>query len=85
MKPSVLLLDEPTSSLDYKAAKGIEELLENLKKRYTLVVVSHSPDFALRLADDIIVLREGRKHRHLQPQAVKGESSVILTELEAMY
>ena len=85
MKPSVLLLDEPTSSLDYKAAKGIEELLENLKKRYTLVVVSHSLDFALRLADDIIVLREGRKHRHLQPQAVKGESSVILTELEAMY
>jgi phosphate transport system ATP-binding protein len=85
MKPSVLLLDEPTSSLDYKAAKGIEELLENLKIRYTLVVVSHSLDFALRLADDIIVLREGRMYRHFKPQAVKGENSVILTELEAMY
>lgn len=85
MKPSTLLLDEPTSSLDHKAAKGIEELLETLKGRYTLVVVSHSLDFALRLADDIIVLREGRTHRHLPPRELKGESAATLTELEAMY
>jgi phosphate transport system ATP-binding protein len=85
MKPSVLLLDEPTSSLDHKAAKGIEELLETLKGRYTLVVVSHSLDFALRLADDIIVLREGRTHRRLLPGQLKGESSALLRELEAMY
>ena len=64
MRPEVLLLDEPTSSLDYKAARGIEELLEGLKGRYTLVVVSHGLDFAARLADDIVVLREGRAHRH---------------------
>jgi len=85
MKPNVLLLDEPTSSLDYKAAKGIEELLETLKGRYTLIVVSHSLDFAMRLADDIIVLREGRAHRHLLPGQLKGEKSTLLTELEAMY
>ena len=85
MKPGVLLLDEPTSSLDYKAARGIEELLETLKGRYTLVVVSHSLDFALRLADDIVVLREGLTHRHLQPRKLKGQNADLLAELEAMY
>jgi len=63
MAPRVLLLDEPTASLDYMAARGIEELLEGLKERYSLIVVSHGLDFALRLADDIVVLREGRVHR----------------------
>ncbi len=85
MKPGVLLLDEPTSSLDYKAARGIEELLETLKGRYTLIVVSHSLDFALRLADDIIVLREGRAHRHLPPREFKEKTGALLKELEDMY
>ena len=60
MKPDVLLLDEPTSSLDFMAARGIEELLAGLKGRYTLVVVSHGREFAARLADDIVILRDGR-------------------------
>jgi phosphate transport system ATP-binding protein len=64
MRPEVLLLDEPTSSLDYKAARGIEELLQGLKGRYTLVVVSHGLDFAAQLADEIVVLREGKAHGH---------------------
>jgi phosphate transport system ATP-binding protein len=85
MKPSVLLLDEPTASLDYKAARSIEELLETLKGRYTLVVVSHSLDFALRLADNIIVLREGQAHRHILPQNIMGENDAFIKELEAMY
>lgn len=85
MKPRVLLLDEPTSSLDYRASKGIEDLLETLKHRYTLVVVSHSLDFALRLADEIIVLREGRTHRHILPRDLMGQSDTVIKELEAMY
>lgn len=64
MKPDVLLLDEPTSSLDVMAARGIEELLAGLKGRYTLVVVSHGWEFAARLADDIVILRDGGVHRH---------------------
>ncbi len=62
MKPDVLLLDEPTSSLDFMAARGIEELLAGLKGRYTLVVVSHGREFSARLADDIVILRDGRVH-----------------------
>ena len=58
--PEVLLLDEPTASLDFLAARGIEELLSRLKTRYTLVVVSHSLSAAARLADRLLVLRDGQ-------------------------
>jgi phosphate transport system ATP-binding protein len=85
MQPAVLLLDEPTSSLDYKAAKGIEELLATLKSRYTLVVVSHSLDFALSLADDIIVLRQGRAVQPLTPRELGAKRETLRLELEAMY
>lgn len=58
-RPEVLLLDEPTASLDYQAARGIEELLLELASRYTLLVVSHGLNQARRLARDVFVLREG--------------------------
>jgi len=59
LRPEVLLLDEPTASLDFLAARGIEELLLRLKERYALVVVSHSLAGAARLADRLLVLRDG--------------------------
>jgi phosphate transport system ATP-binding protein len=59
LKPEILLLDEPTSSLDFKATARIEELLLRLKRHYTLVVVSHSLGQAKRLADRLLVFREG--------------------------
>jgi phosphate transport system ATP-binding protein len=59
LRPEILLLDEPTASLDFLAARGIEELLIRLKERYTLVVVSHSLPAAARLADQLLVLRDG--------------------------
>ncbi len=83
MKPSVLLLDEPTSSLDYKAAKGIEELLGSLKGRYTLVVVSHGADFAVRQADDILILRDKTVHCHLSPRDTEGDDSALRERLES--
>ncbi|NCD25975.1 MAG: phosphate ABC transporter ATP-binding protein [Deltaproteobacteria bacterium] len=80
MQPSVLLLDEPTASLDSKAAQGIEDLLAGLKGRYTLVVVSHGLEFAARLADGMLVLRDGRIHGRLGPEALGG-SGLSLCEL----
>ncbi len=58
-RPEVLLLDEPTASLDYQAARGIEELLLELAAHYTLLVVSHSLNQARRLGRDVLVLRGG--------------------------
>ena len=85
MRPEVLLLDEPTSSLDSKAAKGIEELLAELKGRYTMVVVSHGLDFATRLADDILVLREGKVHRQIRENGAPGKGLASAEELEMLY
>jgi phosphate transport system ATP-binding protein len=59
LKPEILLLDEPTSSLDFVAAAKVEELLLALKARYSLVMVSHSLGQARRLSDQAAVLHEG--------------------------
>ncbi|MGE4299264.1 MAG: phosphate ABC transporter ATP-binding protein [Desulfovibrionaceae bacterium] len=59
LQPDVLLLDEPTASLDFQAAQRIEDLLLRLRERYTLVVVSHSLRQARRLADTLAVFRDG--------------------------
>lgn len=51
LKPSVLLLDEPTSALDPVSTSKIEELLLELKKKYTIVIVTHNMQQAARIAD----------------------------------
>jgi len=51
VEPEVLLLDEPTSSLDPIATARVEDLLVELKDRYTVVVVTHSIQQAARLSD----------------------------------
>lgn len=51
VKPSVLLMDEPTSALDPISTAKIEELMEDLKKKYSIVVVTHNMQQALRVSD----------------------------------
>jgi len=50
-QPSVLLMDEPCSALDPIATRQIEELMVQLKEKYTLVIVTHNMQQALRVAD----------------------------------
>jgi phosphate transport system ATP-binding protein len=50
-EPEVLLLDEPTASLDPAATQRIEELLVELKARYTIVIVTHNLQQAARVSD----------------------------------
>ena len=52
MEPKLLLLDEPTSALDPISTSKIEELMEDLKKKYTVVVVTHNMQQAVRVSDD---------------------------------
>ena len=49
--PKVLLMDEPTSALDPISTARIEELAEELKKQYTIVIVTHNMQQAVRLSD----------------------------------
>ncbi|HBE99113.1 MAG TPA: phosphate ABC transporter ATP-binding protein, partial [Firmicutes bacterium] len=51
MKPDVILMDEPTSALDPIATAKIEELIKELKKKYTIVIVTHNMQQAARISD----------------------------------
>jgi len=51
MKPDVLLMDEPTSALDPISTAKIEELIEELKKQYTIIIVTHNMQQAARVSD----------------------------------
>ena len=51
MSPEVILMDEPTSALDPIATSKIEDLMEELKKEYTIIIVTHSMQQAARISD----------------------------------
>ncbi len=51
MEPEVILMDEPTSALDPIATAKIEELIEQLKEKYTIIIVTHSMQQASRISD----------------------------------
>lgn len=69
VEPEVLLMDEPTSALDPASTLKIEELLLQLKRSYTVVIVTHNMQQAARVADDTAfflageVIEKGRTKR----------------------
>ena len=60
VKPSILLMDEPTSALDPISTAKIEELITELKKKYTMVVVTHNMQQAGRISDNTAFLYMGK-------------------------
>ncbi len=60
LKPRILLLDEPTANLDPENTRRIEEALKTLRKETTIILVTHSPPQALRVADYTAILYMGR-------------------------
>jgi phosphate transport system ATP-binding protein len=52
VKPSVLLMDEPCSALDPQATAKIEELMQELKRNYTIIIVTHNMQQAARVSDE---------------------------------
>ena len=62
--PEVLLLDEPTSSLDPLATESIEALIGKLTPKITVVIVTHNLAQARRVADSTIFLYQGRMVEH---------------------
>ena len=51
VKPDIILMDEPTSALDPVATLRIEELIQELKKNYTIIIVTHNMQQAARASD----------------------------------
>jgi phosphate transport system ATP-binding protein len=65
LQPEVLLLDEPTASLDAKAAGVIEDLISSLTSHCTILMVSHYLDQVQRMADYVMKLVDGRLVRRV--------------------
>ena len=59
VEPEVLLMDEPTSALDPISTLKIEELMDTLKKKYTVVIVTHNMQQAGRISDDTVFFLNG--------------------------
>ena len=64
LKPDLILMDEPCSALDVNGTKGIEELMFELKGRYTIVIVTHNMAQARRASDECIFMLMGELIEH---------------------
>ncbi len=60
MKPKILLLDEPTANIDPVNARKLEEAIISLKNEITIVMVTHNPHQAARVADYVSIIYDGR-------------------------
>ena len=80
LDPAILLLDEPTASLDFKATRKIEALFQSLKERYAILAVTHSLSQMRRLADRVLILRGG----HLVSELSRAEFQNQANCLEIM-
>ena len=64
VEPGVILMDEPCSALDPAATLRIEELMDELKTRYTIVIVTHNMQQAARVADSTAFMLDGQQIEH---------------------
>lgn len=60
VRPEVILLDEPTSSLDPVSTQRVEDLLGVLKERVTIIIVTHNLQQASRVSDDVVFMYAGQ-------------------------
>ncbi|MBF9003493.1 MULTISPECIES: phosphate ABC transporter ATP-binding protein PstB [Vibrio] len=72
MEPDVILMDEPTSALDPIATNKIEDLMEELKKNYTIVIVTHSMQQARRISDRTAFFLMGELVEHGDTEQIFG-------------
>jgi phosphate transport system ATP-binding protein len=64
VEPEVILMDEPCSALDPIATLKVEELIHELKARYTIVIVTHNMQQAARVADSTVFMLDGEVVEH---------------------
>ena len=67
VEPEVLLMDEPCSALDPIATARIEDLMQELKQRYTIVIVTHNMQQAARVSDRTAFFTTEVEHRRRPP------------------
>ena len=80
IEPEVVLFDEPCSALDPTATAKIEELIQNLKKRYTIVIVTHNMQQAARISDFCAFLMLGELIEYDKTDKIFTAPSKKITE-----
>jgi phosphate transport system ATP-binding protein len=65
VKPSILLMDEPCSALDPKGTEAVEELIWELRGRYTILIVTHNMAQARRASEECIFMLMGKVIEHV--------------------
>ena len=90
MKPKLLLLDEPLSALDGVIKESIKDRIKTIARKYNLttVIVTHDPEEALTLSDQVLILNQGRISQYSTPKEIINHPSnnfvrnFILNQLE---
>jgi phosphate transport system ATP-binding protein len=80
MKPDILLMDEPTSALDPISTAKIEELIEELKKNYTIIIVTHNMQQAARISDETAFFYLGNLIEYNKTEKIFTNPDVKQTE-----
>ncbi len=80
MKPDILLMDEPTSALDPISTAKIEELIEELKKNYTIIIVTHNMQQAARVSDETAFFYLGNLIEYNKTEKIFTKPDVKQTE-----
>jgi len=80
IEPSVILMDEPTSALDPKSTLKIEALIQELKQKYSVVIVTHNMQQAARISDNTAFFLEGEIIEHDQTDVIFNHPKDSRTE-----
>jgi phosphate transport system ATP-binding protein len=80
IEPEVILMDEPCSALDPIATLKVEELIDELKSRYTIVIVTHNMQQAARVADSTVFMLDGEVVEHAKTNTIFTNPSDERTE-----
>ncbi len=79
VEPEILLMDEPTSALDPISTLKIEELMDELKNKYTVIIVTHNMQQAGRISDNTAfflngeIIEVGKLENYFINQKIKGQ------------
>jgi phosphate transport system ATP-binding protein len=80
VEPEVILMDEPCSALDPIATLKVEELIDELKSRFTIVIVTHNMQQAARVADSTVFMLDGQVVEHAKTNTIFTNPSDERTE-----
>ena len=80
VSPSVLLMDEPASALDPISTAKVEELIHELKKQYTIVIVTHNMQQAARVSDSTAFFYMGKLTQYDKTTTIFTKPAIKQTE-----